>query len=505
MANPTSSMPTTQLPGNSAQLVSPSALSALLGGTGSLPSGGTALTLRRTRLVRTDADGNTAEYIFDQPIVKLGAMDDNDVVLDDDQASRYHARIYQEGDDFLIEDLKSTNGTWVNRVRVRDAWLRSGAMIRVGNTQLRFSVQAERVDIAPSQHESLGGIVGRTEAIRRLMGVVDRIAPTGATVVLEGETGTGKEVVARTIHQLSKRAAGPFIVFDCGAVQQNLIESELFGHEKGSFTGALASRQGLFEMANGGTIFLDEIGELALDLQPKLLRALEQREVRRVGGNRPIKIDVRVIAATNRDLAEEVKADRFREDLFYRLGVVRLKLPALRERQDDIGLLGQHMLRTGSFNRVGDGQKVKGISYEAREALRAYQWPGNVRELLNVIERACSFCEGDLIGVDDLPDHISGAKVVRMRRSNTHPTEQVRQGGSSLGNTVPLLTDISFKSAKEQWLGAFEKEYLAKLLSRHSGNLSQAAREADVDRKHFRRLARKYGLIGGGVEEEDEE
>ena len=488
-----------------ASIVPPSSLSALLGGTGLGPSSsGTSLTLRRTRLVRTDADGNTAEFIFDQPIVKLGSIDDNDVVLDDDQASRYHARIYQEGDDFLIEDLKSTNGTWVNRVRVRDAWLRSGAVIRVGNTQLRFSVQAERVEVQPSQHESLGGIVGRTEAIRRLMGVVDRIAPTGATVVLEGETGTGKEVVARTIHQLSKRAAGPFIVFDCGAVQQNLIESELFGHEKGSFTGALASRQGLFEMANGGTIFLDEIGELALELQPKLLRALEQREVRRVGGNRPIRIDVRVIAATNRDLAEEVKADRFREDLFYRLGVVRLKLPALRERQDDIVLLAQHMLRTGSFNKTPEGQRVKGISYEAREALRGYAWPGNVRELLNVIERACSFAEGDLVGIDDLPDHISGATQVRVRKSDAHPTESVRHSASATA-AMPVLTDISFKNAKEQWLGAFEKEYLAKLLARHSGNLSQAAREADVDRKHFRRLARKYGLVGGGVEEEDDD
>ncbi len=486
-------------------MVPPSSLSALLGGTGLGPSAsGTSLTLRRTRLVRTDADGNTAEFIFDQPIVKLGSMDDNDVVLDDDQASRYHARIYQEGDDFLIEDLKSTNGTWVNRVRVRDAWLRSGAVIRVGNTQLRFSVQAERVEVQPSQHESLGGIVGRTEAVRRLMGVVDRIAPTGATVVLEGETGTGKEVVARTIHQLSKRAAGPFIVFDCGAVQQNLIESELFGHEKGSFTGALASRQGLFEMANGGTIFLDEIGELALELQPKLLRALEQREVRRVGGNRPIRIDVRVIAATNRDLAEEVKADRFREDLFYRLGVVRLKLPALRERQDDIVLLAQHMLRTGSFNKTAEGQRVKGISYEAREALRGYAWPGNVRELLNVVERACSFAEGDLVGIDDLPDHISGATQVRVRRSEAHLTEAARATPSATA-AMPVLTDLSFKNAKEQWLGAFEKEYLAKLLARHSGNLSQAAREADVDRKHFRRLARKYGLVGGGVEEEDDD
>jgi len=458
------------------------------------------LRLHRTKLIRTDMHGGIAEFIFDQGAITLGSLDDNDLVLDDDQVSRYHARIYQEGDDFLIEDLKSTNGTWVNRVRVRDAYLRSGAVIRLGSTQLRFQIMAEKVEIQPSQHEALGGIVGKTEVMRRLMGVVERIAPTGATVVLEGETGTGKEVVARTIHQLSMRASGPFIVFDCGAVQQNLIESELFGHEKGSFTGALASRQGLFEMANGGTIFLDEIGELALDLQPKLLRALEQREVRRVGSNRPIKIDVRVIAATNRNLAEEVKADRFREDLFYRLGVVRLKLPSLRERAEDIPLLVQYMLRNGAFNRTHDGPRVKGITFEARAAVMAYGWPGNVRELVNEVERACSFCESEFIGIDDLADHISGTRAVRVRGVDAGPTEPLRGGAMAL----PILADQPFKVAKEAWNSAFEKEFLSALLQRHSGNLSQAAREADVDRKHFRRLARKYGLVGGGEDEEDE-
>jgi len=460
--------------------------------------------LRRSRLIRTDADGTVAEYIFDQPSVTLGAMEDNDLVVDDDKVSRYHARIYTEGDDFLVEDLKSTTGTWVNRVRVRDAWLKSGSTIRLGNTNFRFSILSEKVEIQPSQHEALGSIVGKSESMRRLMGVIEKVAPTGATIVLEGETGTGKEVVARTIHQCSLRAAQTFIVFDCGAVQQNLIESELFGHEKGSFTGALASRQGLFEMAHGGTIFLDEIGELALDLQPKLLRALEQREVRRVGGNRPIKIDVRVIAATNRDLAAEVKANRFREDLFYRLGVVRLHLPPLRERREDIRLLLQHMLKHGAFNRVGpiEGgvQRVKGVAHEALASMVNYDWPGNVRELGNVVERACSFAEGDFIQVEDLPDHIGGNGTVRSRRSEAHPTEPLRPQTSA-----PLLSEQTFKIAKEAWLGAFERDYLATLLARHSGNLSQAAREAEVDRKHFRRLARKYNLLAARPDEDGEE
>ncbi len=458
-------------------------------------------TIKRIRLARTGLDGSVAEYIFDTAKVTLGAMEDNDLVLDDDQVSRYHAEIHQEGEDYLIRDLLSTQGTWVNKVRVKDAWLKSGTTIRVGGTTLKFSVVAEKVDATPSQHETLGSLVGRTEVMRQVMGVIEKVAPTGATVVLEGETGTGKEVVARTIHQLSMRQGHPFIVFDCGAVAQNLIESELFGHEKGSFTGALASRQGLFEMAHGGTIFLDEIGELALDLQPKLLRALEQREIRRVGGNRSVKIDVRVVAATNRDLAQEVKAGRFREDLFYRLGVVRMKLPALRERRDDVPLLAQHMLRVGTFNTVGEAQRVKGLSYEAREALKAYDWPGNVRELGNVVERACSFAEGDLIQVEDLPDHIVGANVPRSRRHEAQATEPLRGAPSG----PALHTDLTFKEAKELWVATFEKEYLAAVLLRHSGNLSQAAREADVDRKHFRRLARKYNLVAPAPGEEEEE
>ncbi|MBP48373.1 MAG: Fis family transcriptional regulator [Myxococcales bacterium] len=449
-----------------------------------------AVTLRRCKLVRVAADGAVAEYIFDQPVVTLGASDDNDLVIDDDKVSRDHARIFQEGDEFLIEDLQSTNGTFVNHVRVRVAWLKSGCEIRLGSTQLRFSLLNQRVEISPSQRQALGSIVGKSERMRRLFTIVEKIAPTGATVVLEGETGTGKEVVARTIHQFSSRSNNTFIVFDCGAVQQNLIESELFGHEKGSFTGALSARQGLFEMAQGGTIFLDEIGELALDLQPKLLRALEQREIRRVGGNRPIKIDVRVVAATNRDLVAEVEAGRFREDLFYRLSVVRMHLPPLRERREDVPLLVRHILKTGGFNRTDDGQRVKGITTSALESLMRYEWPGNVRELTNVVERACSFAEGEFIQLEDLPDHIAGVTVSQSRGAR-QATEPLRPTGAV------VHSDRSFKDAKEQWLSRFEKEYLETLLNKHSGNLSQAAREASVDRKHFRRLARKYDLVAG--------
>ena len=468
----------------------------------------TAPALRRTRLVRVDPDGTVAEYIFDQPTIRIGALDDNDLILDDDKVSRCHANVYCDGDDVFIEDLNSTTGTWVNRVRVRTAFLQSGCSIRVGNTTLTFSALNDRHEAAPPAHESLGALVGRSEVFRRVMATVEKVAPTGATVVIEGETGTGKELVARTLHALSPRAQQPFVVFDCGAVQPNLVESELFGHEKGSFTGALATRQGLFETAHGGTIFLDEIGELGPDLQPKLLRALETREVRRVGGNRPVRIDVRVVAATHRDLPTEVREGRFREDLFYRLGVVRIRMPALRERREDVELLVRHLLRQGAFNRAPDGTlRVRGISHDALQALYHHDWPGNVRELGNVVERACSFADGDLIQLEDLPDAISGFGQTRGRTKAELPTEPLRTAGSGTVS-IPVLADQTFKEAKEAVLADFERQYLASVLQRHSGNLSQAARVAEVDRKHFRRLARKYNLLQprpGDAEEEGEE
>ena len=293
----------------------------------------TTLHLRKCKLLIDNPDGTTSEYVFDQQEINIGGMDDNDLVVDDDTVSRYHCRIFQEDDAYILEDKGSTNGTFINRVRVREAYLKPGCTITLGKSDVRFQNLDERVQIQPNSRDRYGRIVGTSTRMREIFTILEKIAPAGVTVIIEGETGTGKEVVARTIHEQSNRKDKPFVVFDCGAVPDNLIESELFGHEKGSFTGASMGRQGLFETAQGGTIFLDELGELNLDLQPKLLRALEQREVRRVGANKPIKVDVRVVAATNRNLEEEVKAGRFREDLFYRLSVVRLILPPLRERR----------------------------------------------------------------------------------------------------------------------------------------------------------------------------
>jgi len=331
-------------------------------------------------------------------------------------------------------------------------------------------------------------MIGKDARMRAIYAMVERIAPTDTTVVVTGETGTGKEVVARTLHDLSRRQRGPFIVFDCGAVPENLIESELFGHEKGAFTGATNARQGVFEMAQGGTVFLDELGELGLDLQPKLLRVLEQREVKRVGGVRPTKVDVRVVAATNRDLEAEVRAGRFREDLFYRLNVVRLELPPLRARPGDVPLLVRHFLSHGAFNELpGGGRRVRDVSRTALEHLCAHAWPGNVRELSNVIERAVSFAETDEIRAEDLPESISGLSNTPLGLDSTNV--ELR-----LPSIAPPDVRGAFKGAKDQWVQSFEREYIESLLRRNDGNISHAAREAEIDRKYFRKLMKKYAI-----------
>src|SRR5687768_15511100 len=330
---------------------------------------GPTLHLRRCTLQAVDDP--TQEWTFDKEEVRIGSMEDNDVVISDDTVSRYHCRIVQEDTGYVLIDQRSTNGTFINKVRVREAFIKPGSIVSVGQSQLRFNAREEEVHIVPSRATELGGLVGGNARMREIYSIIEKIAPTATTVVIDGETGTGKEVVAQAIHSLSPRSRNDLVVFDCGAVPPNLIESELFGHEKGSFTGAMMTRQGLFEQADGGTLFLDELGELPLDLQPKLLRALENREVRRVGSTKASKVDVRIIAATNRNLEDEVRAGRFRQDLFYRLSVVRLHLPALRERADDIPLLVQHFLDTGPYNRKPNNtQKVRAIAPDAAVVLQ---------------------------------------------------------------------------------------------------------------------------------------
>jgi DNA-binding NtrC family response regulator len=476
-------------------------------------------TLHMRRCILQAVDDPRQEWTFDREEIRIGSMDDNDVVLGDDTVSRYHCRIAQEDNGYVLLDQRSTNGTFVNKVRIREAFLKPGSIVSVGQSQLRFNAREEEVEIVPSRSDHCAGLIGGNARMREIYAIIEKIAPTATTVVIDGETGTGKEVVAQAIHSLSPRARNDLVVFDCGAVPPNLIESELFGHEKGSFTGAMMTRQGLFEQADGGTLFLDELGELPIDLQPKLLRALEQREVRRVGSTKPSKVDVRIIAATNRNLEDEVRAGRFRQDLFYRLSVVRLHLPSLRERGDDVPLLIQHFLAHGAFNRKPNTPAVRGVSRDAMTALQLYPWPGNVRELVNVVERAVSFCDSDTIELHDLPDYIRTARPSTAKEPSPGRRAMATPAGVpivaptvSMNRNAPappppdelLAEGVTFKDAKERWVASFERDYILQLLRRNSGNISHAARAADIDRKYFRKLMKKYDIEAAGVDEPEE-
>ena len=319
-------------------------------------------------------------------------------------------------------------------------------------------------------------IVGRSAALQQVLELIRKTARSDANVLILGESGTGKELVARAIHANSPRASQPFVPVDCASLPENLLESELFGHEKGAFTGAVAGKQGLMEVARGGTLFLDELGELSLGLQAKLLRALQERSVRHVGGTRQLDIDVRVVSASNRDLRAMVTAGRFRDDLYYRVNVIDIVLPPLRERQGDVELLATHFLRKYGSN----GQAaVKGFEPEAMIALETYSWPGNVRELQNVIERACALAEEETITLAELPAHMRAPTLLRDR-----------SGGNNQASNLTL------KQARERWIGHLEGAYVADLLKQAHGNLSEAARSAGVDRKTLRHLLAKHGIRG---------
>src|SRR5687767_1158313 len=296
-----------------------------------------------TFLVIKGPDRGESVALSTKPVT-FGSAPACDLVLSDKTVSRRHAMALLEGNEVMVRDLGSTNGSYIQGSRFKEITVGFGAEIKLGRTVIKFLPDEEAVEPAETEQENFGQLIGRDVKMRRLFGLLGDIAPNDATVLIEGETGTGKELIAEEIHNHSKREKGPFVVFDCGAVPRELIESALFGHVKGSFTGAITDRKGAFAEANGGTIFLDEIGELPLELQPTLLRALDKKAVRRVGANIYEKVDVRIVAATNRDLRAEIANKSFREDLYYRLAVIRVTLPPMRERGDDIKLLVDHFI-----------------------------------------------------------------------------------------------------------------------------------------------------------------
>ena len=338
-------------------------------------------------------------------------------------------------------------------------------------------LQLENQSLRQQLHETFGfdNIIGRSPAMARIFELVRKAARSEANILILGESGTGKELIARAIHANSPRASRPFVPVDCASLPEQLLESELFGHEKGAFTGAIRTKPGLIETAAGGTLFLDEIGELPLALQSKFLRALQERQIRRVGGTHLVDVDIRVVSATNRDLQGAIAKGQFREELYYRINVVAIELPPLRERAGDVRLLAHAFLR-----RYG-GSRLTSIDEDALAALEEYAWPGNVRELQNIVERGCALAEGESFRRRDLPDY-----VVQDRR----PAATARADGPG----IATRTDLSLKDAKERWMETLEGAYLRDVLARHDGNVSAAAKTAGIDRKTFHRLINKYRL-----------
>jgi DNA-binding NtrC family response regulator len=398
--------------------------------------------------------------------ITLGSGHGCSVLLSDPTVSRRHLEIASGPEGVMLRDLGSTNGSFVQGARFQELTLGFGTEVTIGKTVLKYVPVEESLDLGPSDSESYGALVGRDPKLRRLFRLLDDVAATDATVLIEGETGTGKELIAEEIHRHSPRKDGPFIVFDCGAVPDEQIESALFGHVRGAFTGAVSDRRGAFEEADGGTLFLDEIGELSLAVQPALLRALDKQSVRPVGATAYTRASVRVVAATNRNLRAEITARQFREDLYYRVAVVRMQVPPLRERPDDIPLLVEHFIR-----QFRSGARPLQIAPEDLARLRRHSWLGNVRELRNVVERACALSHGTRLEIDEALEERPAGR---------------RPGAADI--------DLPFKAAKARIVDDFERSYIEALLKRHQGNLSAAARAAEIDRKHLRELLRKHGL-----------
>jgi DNA-binding NtrC family response regulator len=404
-------------------------------------------------------DAGLVHHSGDEPSIAIGAAIHNDLVLSDPTVSRYHMEITLTGKGVSIEDLGSRNGTFVGAVRVERAEVPARTRIKVGATTLVIEDADRSAAAVASELPVIPGLVGDSDAMADVGARVAKLALVTSSVLIQGETGAGKEVVARSIHDCSDRAGQPFVVVDCGSMPATLIASQLFGHERGAFTGADRQRIGAFERARGGTVLLDEIGELPLELQPVLLGVLERRKYERVGGSDELIADVRVLAATNRDLRAEVNKGTFRPDLYYRLAVARIVVPPLRERPDDIELLVAHFV-----DQLRGETGEPALPPEVMNALRHHHWSGNVRELRNVVEGWLAMGELEL------------------------------DGGRTLREVTRAGDIVQYRAARAEAISRFEREYLEDLISRCEGNASEAARRAKMDRPYLLTLLRKHGL-----------
>jgi DNA-binding NtrC family response regulator len=450
-----------------------------LGGTEVRDDGaGPVLLAHRLRLVVTDGPDRGLERELLGTRMSVGTSTQNDLVLSDTTVSRRHAELQVDGDRYVIRDLGSTNGTAVNDTPVVEAYLTPGARVQLGGTSVLFEPKKKWERVSESEEDHFGDLYGNSGPMREVFSMLQKLSPSDLSCVLVGETGTGKELAARAIHAHSPRAQKRFVVVDCGAVTSNLIESELFGHEKGAFTGADRQRPGAFEVADGGTIFLDEIGELPLELQPKLLRALERREVKRLGATKPIEVNVRIIAATHRDLPTLIQEGNFREDLYYRLAEVVASLPPLRDRPDDIALLAPRMVEEQTRD-----SSPKSLSDDALKLLKERSWPGNVRELRNVLRRAVALCPSATIRRADLEWMLDDS-----------PRPEPASSSASGVPTPEIGEELPIREAREQWVAPMEREYLVRLMRRCGGNIDRASEEAGVHRKSLERLLRQHGL-----------
>lgn len=391
------------------------------------------------------------------------------ICLTDPSVSRRHAGFDIADRRLRLTDMGSSNGTFVNGIAVVEAFLDGGEFVRLGQTTFHVQLQESDKQLNLSERTSFGRVVGASEEMRRLYPLCERLAGSDVSVLIEGETGCGKEVLAESLHEMGPRASGPFIVFDCMAAPPNLLESALFGHEKGAYTGATSSRAGVFEQAHRGTLLIDEIGDLDISLQPKLLRALQRMEVQRVGGSKAVKVDVRVLSATRRNLDEEVQAGRFRDDLYFRLNVARIELPPLRQRRGDVTLLTRHF-----WEMLGG--KGCPIPADLLERLEAYSWPGNVRELYNAIARHLALGELAGFNVGD-----SG------RMSEPPPPSGEGSGDPDFIDEI-VRRNLPLPEARQQVMEEFERRYIDAALESQGGNVTKAAAASGVGRRYFHLL-----------------